>query len=454
MQDYKHNSNDEQNQSGPESYQADSVNPYHENKTPIANKSGGLWGYFLTAAISVFLTAAICFGLVLTFGILRPGRTLTPSLSFPKQNFADNSENQQALDKLSVIIKQVQDNYYEELSDQKIIQAMTEGMLEKIGSPYTFYLSPEYVKQMEESMSGSYSGIGATVEQVREGFQISDLVEDSPAEKAALLINDVFMAVDGKKATEFEDVNAIAMAIRGEDGSQVEIKIYRPSQNKEFTFKLTRTTITNSNIHSAMVTDEIGYVRIVSFNQGVSDNFIEAMDKLQAAGAKNVIFDVRNNGGGYVDEVLNMLDYLLPEGPLITEVGRRNGKDFQQEENSDAEMGVPDSMHYICLINKNSASASELFSGSLRDWDKAKLVGEQSFGKGVGSITNFLTDGSAVQITNFYYNLPSGENINEVGLKPDFPVELPEDQQNITVSRIPQGQDKQLEKAIDLLKNK
>lgn len=454
MQEYQHNSNNEQNGPGPKSYQADSINPYQGNINGPSKRTAGFWGYFLTAAISIFLTASICLGLGLIVGVLKPGVTSAPSLSFENQILSDSVENKQALDKLSVIIKQVKDNYYEELSDQEIIQAMTEGMLEKFGSPYTFYLSPEYVKQMEESMSGSYSGIGATVEQVGDGFQISDLVEDSPAEKAGLLINDRFVAIDDKPAKEFEDVNALALAIRGQEGSQVKIKIFRPSKNQEFSFEIRRKTITNSNIHSEMLTDEIGYVRIISFNQGVSDNFIEAMDKLQAAGAKNVIFDVRNNGGGYVDEVLNMLDYLLPEGPLITEVGRRNGKEFELAERSDAEMGVPDSMHYICLINKNSASASELFSGSLRDWDKAKLVGEQSFGKGVGTITKFLTDGSAIQITNFYYNLPSGENINEVGLKPDFPVELPENQRNITVSRIPKGQDKQLEKAIELLNNK
>ncbi|NLZ71058.1 MAG: S41 family peptidase, partial [Clostridiaceae bacterium] len=166
---------------------------------------------------------------------------------------------------------------------------------------------------------------------------------------------------------------------------------------------------------------------------------------------KNVIFDLRNNGGGYVDEVLDMLDYLLPEGLLITEVGRRDGKDFEVEEYSDEYMGVPEDMKYVCLINQNSASASELFSGCLRDWEKAQLVGEKSFGKGVGTITKFLNDGSAVQITNFYYNLPNGENIDGEGLEPDYLVELPEDVKNVIVSRINLEQDLQLKKAIEIL---
>ncbi len=437
-------------------YQADEIIPQNNQTPNKKEKKKDIWGYILVSGISILLTASI-FIVYIASGLSQSLNQVyidSDNGIFKEENIdsdiSADSDNS-AMKKFNTIRDLILDNYYEKLSKNEIIEAMTLGMLENLGSPYTFYLSPEEVEQMEDSMSGAYSGIGATVEKVDDHYQVSDLVEDSPADKAGILINDIFVSIDGYSADGYEDVSALAADIRGEKGTTVEIQILRPSENKRYTFTVERKEITNSNIHAKMLDDNIGYVRITSFNDGVSDNFIEAMDQLQKEGAKNVIFDLRNNGGGYVDEVLDMLDYLLPEGLLITEVGRRDGKDFEVEEYSDEYMGVPEDMKYVCLINQNSASASELFSGCLRDWEKAQLVGEKSFGKGVGTITKFLNDGSAVQITNFYYNLPNGENIDGEGLEPDYLVELPEDVKNVIVSRINLEQDLQLKKAIEIL---
>ncbi|HZJ69031.1 MAG TPA: S41 family peptidase [Candidatus Eisenbacteria bacterium] len=482
MQHYRHKSNfeDQPNSVGQsESYQANDLDPANQQSKPKEKNS--FWGYALTASISIFLTAVIILAVFFSIN----GGSLFPKkqsdLDFLKNRdtrlkenasptndlepddskdsnlglyFKDSDSNKEALQKLDVVLNLIEDNYFEELAENELIEAMTIGMVEKLGSPYTFYLSPEYVLQMEDSMSGEYSGIGAIVEKIGNIYQISDLIEDSPAESSGLMINDLFLTVDGRDAEEYEDVTALAMDIRGEEGTSVEISIFRPSENKQYDFTIERRSISNANIRSRMLTNNVGYVRITEFNEGVSDNFIAAMDQLQTQGAKNVVFDLRNNGGGYVHEVLTMLDYLLPEGTMITEIGRRDGEKFEIAEESDKYMGVPEDMEYICLINGNSASASELFAGCLRDWEKAELVGETSFGKGVGTITKFLTDGSAVQITNFYYNLPNGDNINELGLEPDYFIELPEEVRNFVVSRIEAEDDTQLQKAIEILKNK
>lgn len=458
-------------------YDPNSINPHYnsgfdngsqppQNNQKVSSGNAktkhGIWGYVLTAGISVFLTASI---FIAIFAVLYSNRIIFGQDSSGYHSsvqeekgygldFKDTEENQEALQKLNTVLKLLGDNYYKELSDKELIEAMTSGLMLEMESPYTFYMDPEYVQDMEESMSGVYSGIGATVEKVGADYQISDLVPESPAEKSGLQINDIFVSIDGKNAAEYQDVTALAMDIRGEEGTTVKVVIYRRSDNKEYTFDVKRAKITNANIHYRMLTDKIGYVRITEFNDNVSDNFIYAMDFLQEEGAEDVVFDLRNNGGGYVHEVLAMLDYLLPEGELITEVGRRNGEPFEIQETSDARTGVPDTMNYICLMNGNSASASELFAGCLRDWQKAQLVGETSYGKGVGTITKYLTDGSAVQITNFYYNLPNGENVDQVGLEPDYPVELPEEVQNVIVSRIEPEQDTQLQKAIEVLENK
>ena len=465
MQQYQHNTNFNYQHNN---YQQD--NYYQADQIKDKKTKSNFWGYFLTSTISIFLTAGIILGVVLSVG----GNLFSTAdtLSFVEKSktnifsstdsetgaedglsltFENTPENKAALSKLESIFNLVQDNYYHELSDSDLINAMATGMVDGLESPYTYYMTPEYVEEVEESMSGEYSGIGAIVEKVGTTFQISDIIEDSPAEKIGLMINDVFVAVDDENAEEFEDVTMLAMNIRGEEGTKVKITVYRPSESKEYEFEITRASIKNANIRSRMLTDKIGYVRIVEFNEGVSDNFITAMEELQDQGAKNIVFDLRNNGGGYVNEVLRMLDYLLPEGELITEQGRRDGEAFEISESSGETTGVPEDMKFICIINKNSASASELFSGCLRDWQKAELVGEKSFGKGVGTITQYLEDGSALQITNFYYNLPSGENVDGEGLEPTYEVELPEDVRNMIISLIDPEQDTQLQKAIEIL---
>ncbi len=459
MQNYQHDLNSGSPVNQNSGYDPNSIAPNRYTQDKIGKKTH-TWGYVLTALISVVLTVVLMLTLFLNINLKKImaanpiDAAIENGAELPSIFFEDNVDNQEALEKLNIMFKLLKDNYYEELSDSEIINAMMVGMLENIGSPYTFYMSPEYVIEMEDSMSGSYSGIGATVEKISNYYQISDIVEDSPADQAGLMINDMFVKVDGHDATEYEDVSSLASDIRGEEGTSVEVIVFRPSENKEMTFDIVRKNITNSNIHSRMLNSDIGYVRIVSFNKDVAENFIDAVDQLQEQGAKHIVFDLRNNGGGYVDEVLAMLDYLLPEGTMITEVGRRNGEPYELEERSDEDMGVPENMRYICLMNNNSASASELFAGCLRDWGKAELVGKTSFGKGVGTITKYLSDGSAVQITNFYYNLPNGENINDIGLDPDYEVELPDEYENVIVSRIPENEDAQLEKAIKVLSEK
>ncbi|HHT23988.1 MAG TPA: S41 family peptidase [Clostridiaceae bacterium] len=464
MQQYQHNINLNQPDHGQQ------PNVYQPDQIQDKKVKNNFWGYFLTSVVSVILTVAMILGILISF----KGKELFSNAQvnkefFPKKSqiinvkenedgndelslvFKNTPANKKSLEKLETIFSILQNDYYEELSENQLIDAMAIGMVEQLESPYTFYMTPEYVEEMEDLMSGEYSGIGAVVEQVGASYQISDIIEDSPAEKSGLMVNDVFVSVDGKDASEFEDVAILALNIRGEQGTKVVIEIYRASDNKNYKFEITRANITNANIRSEMLTDDIGYVRILEFSDGAADNFITAMDNLQDQGAKNIVFDLRNNGGGYIDEVLYMLDYLLSEGELTTEIGRRNGQEFEITEFSDKETGVPEDMKFACIMNNNSASASELFAGCLRDWNKAELVGETSFGKGVGTITQYLEDGSAVQITNFYYNLPSGTNIDGTGLTPDYEVELPENIRNMIISRIDSKEDTQLQKAIEIL---
>ena len=195
-------------------------------------------------------------------------------------------------------------NYYEDLSEAEMLEKMAEGLANTMGSKFTFYLTKEANEQIEQSMSGEYTGIGAVVSE-DDGpiFRITDLIADSPAVEAGLLIGDIIESVDGTPASEFENVTHLASVIRGEEGSEVVLGIYRSSDSSQFEVTLARRKILTANTRSRMITDEIGYVQVTEFSHNVSVNFIEAVDNLVKKGAKRLIFDLRNNGGGLADEL-------------------------------------------------------------------------------------------------------------------------------------------------------
>ena len=427
------------------------------------------WRYFLTVLITVLVTSALLIGagmLVFREPILQMMRgddNRTPSAITPDGekdtgrigiSFADTPENRQSLKKLDDIYRLLKDNYYEELTEADLIEAMATGMIGEMSSQFTFYMSPEQYQSMTESMSGEFSGIGAIIsKQADMQYEIAEVLDNSPAMKAGVHVYDIFVAVDGKPVEEYENMDALVADVRGEEGSDVTIEFYRPSENKNVEITITRGKITNANVRDKKLTDKIGYVRVTEFNSGVAANFKEAMKKRMDDGAKYMVLDLRGNTGGYVHEVIEMLDYLLPEGLLITEKGRSDGKDFKTELRSDKSMGVPESMRYVILMNRYSASASELFAGTLRDYDKAVLVGEKSYGKGVGTVSYILNDKSAVQITNFYYYLPKGDNVQDKGLEPDYEAAIDPEYNGISLNQLTLEQDAPLKKAIEILES-
>lgn len=370
-------------------------------------------------------------------------------LVLPAMNLKDpDPETFKQLQKLQLIYDTLKNDYFRELTDAELVEAMYAGLLDEMDSPYTFYMDSDEYSAMQDSMQGEYSGIGAQVSKQDDLYLISDIFDDSPAAQAGLRIGDRFISIDGKDVSEFSDVTTLAAEVRGETGSKVTVEVFRPSDNQVYTIEVTRGKVENANLKSELLTPEIGYVRILEFNSGVADNFIKALDEFKKQGVKSIIFDVRNNGGGYVYEVTKMLDYLLPAGKLAVAKGRTDGQDYEEDWTSQAKVGVPEDWQYAILINQYSASASELFSGCLRDYDKAVLVGEQSFGKGVGTITRELTDGSALQITNFHYYLPKGDCVEGEGLTPQIAVSLDKELAGLPLGQLDHAEDSQLQAAL------
>lgn len=388
-----------------------------------------------------------------------PGATdesSTPSSKNDKETFGltfeRTPENTEALDKLAQIWQLLQDFYYQDYTDAEMIALMSEGLINNMGSRYTFYLSPEQRQQDKEGMSGEYSGIGAIVQMTDEGaYIITRLVDDAPAMQAGLLPGDVFVAVGDKQVKDYKGVESLASAVRGKEGTRIKIEIYRPSTDENLTFEVERKKITTANLSYKMLDNKIGYIYVAEFTGHVAENFEKALKDLLQRDMRGLVIDMRNNGGGLADECIKMLDYILDAHVVSVIKGRMNGEMIEEKWETEDGVLVPKDMPISVVLNEYSASASELFSGALQDLGRAKVVGVQSFGKGVGTRTWELTDGSAVQITNFEYFLPQGENIQDKGITPDFVVELPELVKNKQISQLTLKEDTQLSKAIELV---
>lgn len=367
--------------------------------------------------------------------------------------FDTKAETKTSLDKLKIVMQKVRDNYLENLTDAQIIDAMTIGFPSGLNNPYTYYMSAENYKTNTEVMSGKYVGIGCTVTQTNGvGTEVVEVVQDSPAQKAGLLHGDILIAIDGVSVAEAKDTNEVAAKVKGIEGTTVKIEILRPSTKESLTFSIVRKTIQSQNVKHRMLDSTTGYLLVKTFAEGVPADFTAAMDDLQKQGAKNIVFDLRYNSGGNAQVMIEMLEYLLPANTLLASIkGRENGEPFEIKWITKGGVKVPDTMRYAILTNEYTASASEFFSGCLRDHKKATLIGKNTYGKGSGTKLHELPDGSAVNVTMFKYYLPNGESIEGVGLKPDIEIDIADADKTISIESLTLEQDTQLKKAIETL---
>jgi carboxyl-terminal processing protease len=421
-----------------------------------ARSSIRIWSYILTVSVTVLITFALTIGLAFAvIGSANIAQLFRNSTTQDTLSMLDTTDpaTKAAVDKLRKIYSMVDNNFVKDLTDAELIDAMARGLLSELKNPYTFYLSAEQNKQIADSLSGNYSGIGAMVAMNKDGMvQITELSAGSPAIAAGVKIGDVFLSVNGTDVTKISDVGTLAALVRGTEGSFVEIVFYRLSTKQEIKLSIERKRIISSFIASRMIEEGIGYIQIREFSNGVSGQFRDAVVKLEQQGARHLIIDLRSNGGGLATEVLNMLDFMLPEVEMTRFVGRQNGEPFTEIKKSDKAMGVPTDMRYAILTNGMTASASELMAGCLHDHDLAYLIGEQTFGKGSGTITIALDDGSAFNLTNFLYYLPDGESIEGKGLTPDEKISLPEAVKDQSLALLDPASDTQLTAGIAYLR--
>ncbi len=324
-----------------------------------------------------------------------------------------------------------------EKSEEDLLQAAIEGMISALEDRYAEYFTSEEYGTIMESYSGTMSGIGVVVTlDEEERVVVVRVIEGTPASGTDISEGDIITRVEGTDIKDVDLEKVVAM-IKGEEGTSVNLDLYRPSTDSAFAVTVTRARFDIPNLVSDVFEDDIGYIWYYDFQISGAEQLDKEIQKLIDNGAKGLIVDLRNNPGGAWDDAISVCDLFLDEGKIVTVKGR-----LDYDERVDeyfAEEGKYTEIPLIVLINGYSASASELVAGALKDNDRAILIGEKSFGKGLVQVLYELSDGSGIKFTTAKYFLPSGISVEGVGVEPDIVVELELDSE----------EDTQLNKAIE-----
>lgn len=353
-----------------------------------------------------------------------------------------NSEYMKA--KMSLVKTKLEKTYIRDLNEDDMIEGAISGYVSGVGDKYTQYLTKDDMQKLMEATTGNYVGIGVYMVTSTDAnaVVIVGVMEDSPAEKAGIKDGDIIVKVDdesyiGKKS---EDVSN---AIKGQEGTNVKVTVMRESQELEF--NITRKSIKVKTVASQMLDNNIGYIKIASFDVGTANEFRDNYNKLKENNPKALILDLRNNGGGVVAEALSIADTMVEKGKVLLITTDKDGKEKVDKASQKPIIDVP----VVILVNENTASASEILSGTLRDDCGYKIIGTNTYGKGVIQSIFTFKDGTGVKVTTNEYFSPNHNVINDVGIKPDIEIEL--DAEWKGYSTIPFENDKQLQKAIEEL---
>ncbi len=347
--------------------------------------------------------------------------------------------------KLTEIEDLVEKYYLNEIDTEEVETYLYKGMIAGLDDVYAAYYTEEEYQSMKDSTSGSYYGIGVEMTQNNTTgiITLTQVFKDSPAEEAGLLPGDIIYKVDDTEVTG-EDLTKVVSMVKGAEGTTVPITIAREGESDYLTIDVERRTIEISTVEYKMLEGGIGYIAISSFDNVTVNQFLNALDDLENQGETALIIDLRNNGGGVVSAACSILDRLLPEGLIVYTEDKYGNR---EEINSDAENYFDKPL--ALLVNGNSASASEIFAGAIKDYGIGTLVGTQTYGKGIVQKIYPLSDGTAVKLTVSKYYTPNGNDIHGIGITPDEEVELDETVANEL--SIPEEQDNQLQKAIEVL---
>ena len=352
------------------------------------------------------------------------------------QEKGDYREVDEKLDLLKGMVDRL---FLYDADEAAMAEGIYKGFIAGLGDPYTVYYTAEEYKDMMESSDGEYVGIGVQISQSESTNLITVIrvFRGSGAEEAGMQAGDVLYKVDGEDISG-EDINNVVAKIRGNEGTMVHIEVYRESENGYVEMDVERRDVSMDTVEWNMLENGMGYLQITEFDGVTYGQFVTALEDLKAQGMKGMILDLRDNPGGRLDQVVEIADDFLTEGVIVS-TKDKNGLGTTYEADEELRFEGP----VVILANGNSASASEVLAGALKDYDKATLVGTTTFGKGIVQSIYPFEDGTAIKITISDYYTPSGANIHGTGIEPDITVEK-EKREN-------EEQDNQLDRAKEVL---
>lgn len=365
-------------------------------------------------------------------------------------NATNKSEDQAHIEDMHMLESLLDNNFLFDYEKEDLYEGSLKGMFANLGDPYTQYYSKDEFSKLMENLDGRYKGIGVLVQASKEGFiKVVQVFDGSPASEAGLKEGDYIIKVEGKEyyADQMEEAVAI---MKGEEDTNVKITVRRMEEDgknfEDIDMDVARRDVKVDTIDESLMEvrdKKIGYIHIKSFDDVTGEDFEDSYKKLKDAGMEGLVLDLRNNPGGSLDVCLDIADKFLDKGVIVT-TEDKNGEVIT-EESDEGKDDIP----MTVLVNENSASASEILSGALKDRDRAKIIGKKTFGKGIVQKLFPLDDGSGAKITISEYHTPSGAKINKVGVEPDIEVENSEEALEISKKNF--SKDDQFKKALQVL---
>ena len=346
-------------------------------------------------------------------------------------------------------VQEIIETYFiDDYDEDTLADGAASGMVDATGDEWSYYLSADEVAAYEESMANAYVGVGITITEDAEagGMRVEEVVSGGPAEEAGIRVGDLLLAVEGEDVLTL-GIDGTRNLVRGEEGTHVNMHFSR--NGTEYDVSVERRSIETPVVTGELLDENIGYVKIDNFDERSAAETIAFVKDLIGQGAEALLFDVRFNPGGYADELVKVLDYLLPEGDLFRSVDYAGREEVDTSDASCVELPM------AVLVNEDSYSAAEFFAAALQEYEWATIVGSQTYGKGNFQTAFYLSDGSMVNLSIGKYYTPGGKSLSETGVTPDVVVDLDDEQYALLYyNALEQADDPQFQAAIDTLTQK
>lgn len=391
------------------------------------NKKRGIYNVIMLVTLSIIITFILTTLLMYNYFQDKNNYVILPS-----QDTAKLTE----LDRTLIGLKNIIDKkYLGEINEEELYEGAIKGYISALNDKYSSYYTKEEMDDVNLALLGNYVGVGAYLQADLDNNVIKVLspIEDSPAKEAGLLSGDIIYKVDGIEYNG-EEINKASNAMKGKEGTTVDVEVIRDGEIKKFT--ITRRSIKVYHISSEVIENDIGYMYIQTFDEGCAEEFKQKYEELSKKNIKSLVIDLRDNGGGIVDEALEILDCMLDKNQIALITVDKDGKEQISKTEKNKTIDIP----IVVLVNEQTASASEIMAGALKDHKRAIIVGTKTYGKGVIQELMYLTSGAALKLTTNEYYTPNRNKINEIGIMPDYEIKLTKEE------------DTQLQKAIELLK--